>query len=141
MQSVASCTLDLVPSAGGRGEKTSSLPSDKTQSTEVFNDRRSWSAKYGTVGEDRLRPLVDRTGWVTSTGPNGAVVPNSRALIGPFERSPPSGYATVPSNKLPSTCKYLSGDTRATCLAGRAPDRLRNPRWDRSRRSRSIMSV
>lgn len=26
---------------------------DETQSTEVFNDRGSWSAKYGTVGEDR----------------------------------------------------------------------------------------
>ncbi|KAK9301441.1 hypothetical protein QLX08_006258 [Tetragonisca angustula] len=75
MQSVASCTLDLVPKLpGSEGKKRRPCPSDKTQSTEVFNDRRSWSAKYGTVGEDRLRPLVDRTGWVTSTGPNGAVV-------------------------------------------------------------------
>ena len=34
-------------------KRRSSLGLDETQSTEVFNDRRSWSAKYGTVGEDR----------------------------------------------------------------------------------------
>lgn len=47
--------------AGSDLERKEDGPLDETQSTEVFNDRRSWSAKYGTVGEDRAD-------WVTSKG-------------------------------------------------------------------------
>ena len=58
MQSVGSCTLDRIRGWDLKKRKKekkrrSSLGLDETQSTEVFNDRRSWSAKYGTVGEDR----------------------------------------------------------------------------------------
>lgn len=78
-------------------------------------------ARSAKIGEETSR-RSDRLGHEQGLERRGRPLPGLTVGSDRSVRtlSLPQGYATVPSNKLPSTCKYLSGDTRATCLPGRA---------------------